>query len=169
MNLANLITFGRILAIPVFILILSVDIPAKAWIAAAVFALIAATDALDGWVARKRREITTLGTFIDPLADKLLIAAALIFLIGKGVEAWMAYAIIAREFAVTGLRLIASKKGVVIAARALGKFKTVAQVIAVLWVMLPLPHGWWAMLIAVILTLVSGVEYFIRGRRLLKD
>ena len=101
-NWANRVTLLRILAIPLFIVVLYLPIKYKGVIAAIVFCIIAATDAVDGWLARKQHQVTKAGTVLDPLADKLLVAAALIFLIGKGVDAWMAYAIIAREFLVTG-------------------------------------------------------------------
>ena len=106
---ANFVTIARILAIPLFIIVLYLPIRYNELIAAAIFCLIALTDAIDGWLARGRKEVTKEGAILDPLADKLFITAALVFLIGRGVEAWMAYVIIAREFLVTGLRLLTKK------------------------------------------------------------
>jgi CDP-diacylglycerol--glycerol-3-phosphate 3-phosphatidyltransferase len=103
------------------------------------------------------------------LADKLLISAALIFLIGKGVDAWMAFVIIAREFAVTGLRLSASAKNVTIAASKFGKIKTISQISAIVAVIISFPYNWWFMLVAVVLTLASGVDYFIKAKRFLME
>jgi CDP-diacylglycerol--glycerol-3-phosphate 3-phosphatidyltransferase len=169
MNLPNKITILRILLIPIFIVLLYVKVRYIDYIAALVFIILALTDALDGYMARKRKEVTRLGKLIDPLADKLLISAALIFLIGKGVSAWMAFVIIAREFAVTGLRLSASAKDVTIAASKFGKVKTISQIVAIVAVIINFPFNWWLMLIAVILTLVSGVDYFIKARRFLEE
>jgi CDP-diacylglycerol--glycerol-3-phosphate 3-phosphatidyltransferase len=106
---------------------------------------------------------------LDPLADKLLISAALIFLIGRGVDAWMAYVIIAREFLITGLRMLALVEHTNIPVKMSGKIKTTVQMIAVGAVILSLPYAWYLMLIATILTIYSGLEYIWMGRRLFKD
>ncbi|PIZ51234.1 CDP-diacylglycerol--glycerol-3-phosphate 3-phosphatidyltransferase [Candidatus Woesearchaeota archaeon CG_4_10_14_0_2_um_filter_33_13] len=169
MNLPNKITLLRILFIPIFVFILYLNIPYKDWIATGVFVLLALTDSLDGYLARKRNQITTFGKFIDPLADKLLVTAALVFLIGHGVEAWMAYVIIAREFLVMGVRIIAIQKNVVIKASSLGKLKTVSQVIAVIAAIMALPLNWWFMLIATLFTIISGLDYFLAAKKLLED
>lgn len=169
MNLPNTITMARIALIPIFVIVLYLPIRHKQVIAAGLFAIISLSDALDGYLARKRKEITTLGKFIDPLADKLLISAALIFLIGHGIEAWMAFVIIAREFIVTGIRIIAISKKKVIAASRLGKIKACLQVIAVIAVLLNSYFGWYIMLIAVLFTLISGIEYLIAARDFLKE
>lgn len=161
-NVANWITLGRIVAIPIFILTLYLPVSYARVIAAVVFCLIALSDAVDGWVARARKEVSEGGALLDPLADKLLIAAALVFLIGKGVEAWMAFVIIAREFIVTGLRLVAKN---ITHASYLGKLKTISQVIAIVLVLLNVSFAWHAMLVATILTAVSGVDYLWRSRR----
>ena len=126
MNLPNKITFARIALIPVFIIILYLPIPYRHIIAAVFFIILSATDALDGYIARKTNQITTLGKFLDPLADKLLISAALIFLIGHGVEAWMAFVIISREIMIIGIRILAASNHKVIAAGSLGKIKTIS-------------------------------------------
>lgn len=169
MNLPNKITLTRIALIPLFLFFLLLDFPAKSYVAAGIFVLLALTDSLDGYLARKRNQITTLGQFIDPLADKLLITAALIFLIGHGVAAWMAFLIIAREFAVTGLRMAAITKKQIIQASILGKLKTISQIIGVLAVILGLSYGWWFMLIAVLFSLISGLDYFLAAKKLLQE
>ncbi len=171
MNLSNKITILRIILIPGFIVLLYVKIRYIEYIAALVFIILALTDALDGYIARKRREITKLGELIDPLADKILISSALIFLIGRGVPAWMAFIIIAREFAVTGLRLgiSVSDKSINLAASKWGKIKTISQIIAIVAVIINLEYSWYFMLTAVILTLISGVVYFANARKFLKE
>jgi len=167
MGLANKITFLRIICIPVFILIFLSNLPYRALISTGVFILLALTDGLDGYIARKRHEITRLGIFLDPLADKLLVSAALIFLIGYGVEAWMVFLIIAREFAIMGLRISASIYKVDIKASILGKLKTLSQIIGIVLVLIKFPYAWWFMLLAVIMTLLSGVQYLYNFRKFL--
>lgn len=168
-NLANKITLARIILIPVFIVILLSDMKYHAIIATIVFAIISLSDFLDGYIARKRKEVTAVGAMLDPLADKLLISAALIFLIGKGVVAWMAYVIIAREFLITGLRMLATVRNTNIPVKLSGKIKTAVQMIAVGAVILSLPYFNIIMFIATVLTVYSGLEYIWMGRRLLKD
>lgn len=168
-NLPNKITLLRIAAIPVFLVVLSINIKYKEIFAVAIFVLIALSDSLDGYIARKRKQISDAGKIIDPLADKLLISAALIFLIGQGVEAWMAFVIIAREFLVLGLRVLVMGKKTVIAASNLGKIKTILQVVAVVAVLINSEYAWYIMLIAVIFTVWSGADYFISARRFLKQ
>lgn len=175
MNLANAITIARISLIPVFVALLFSKLPGGAYMAAGVFALAALTDKLDGYVARRRKTITSLGIFLDPLADKLLVAAALVSLVSLGqLPAWVAMVIIGREFAVTGLRLFAITQGVDIPADRLGKLKTVSQIVAILFLMVPrstFPYDWaieWALVgLAVVLTVASGIEYFWNARDLL--
>jgi len=169
MNLPNKITLLRIVLIPVFIALLFVRVKYIDYIATVVFVFLALTDALDGYIARKRKQVTTLGKLMDPLADKLLVAAALIFLIGRGVPAWMAFLIIAREFAVTGLRLAVAPKGVIMQAHMWGKIKTVLQIIAIVAVILNFPSNWYIMLVAVIVTWISGIDYFLDARKHLKE
>ncbi len=164
---ANLVTIGRILLIPVFVLILYLPLRYKGWIAAVVFCAIASTDAVDGWLARKHKAVTKAGAVLDPLADKLLVAAALIFLIGQGVEAWMAYVIIAREFLITGLRILTKRKDVVHASM-WGKLKTFSQMVGVVSVLINFKYAWHLMLLATILTLWSGFDYFWKVRKSLK-
>lgn len=186
LNLANKITISRIVLIPVFMALLlskaslkflSVDIQWGAIAAGLVFVLAAATDGLDGYIARSRNQVTAVGQLMDPLADKLLVSAALISLVGLGrLSAWVAVIIIGREFAVTGLRMSAAVKHVVIPAGRWGKYKTVFQILAVTFLIFQLPipvYGPYieiALIIAaVILTIVSGVDYFIKGSHVLLD
>ena len=132
LNLPNALTLLRILAVPVVVVALLGETPNGDALAAAVFALAALTDGLDGYFARSRDAVTTFGKLMDPLADKLLIVAALVSLVSlHRLEAWVAMVIIAREIAVTGLRAIAAERGIVIAASWLGKVKTVLQIAAV--------------------------------------
>lgn len=131
MNLPNKITVSRILLVPIFMIILFLPIPHANLIAALIFVIAAATDGIDGHIARSTNTVTNFGKFLDPLADKLLVTSALIALVGQlKLPSWIAIIIIAREFIVTGLRLIAVNEGKVIAAGMSGKIKTVTQIIA---------------------------------------
>ncbi|HHV16365.1 MAG TPA: CDP-diacylglycerol--glycerol-3-phosphate 3-phosphatidyltransferase [Gelria sp.] len=174
MNLPNKLTMFRIILVPVLVVVLLINIPYGDYFAAAIFILAALTDSLDGYLARRWKQVTRLGIFLDPLADKLLIMAALICLVQLGrIPGWIAIVIIAREFAVSGLRAIKAGDGIVIPASIWGKLKTLTQVIAVLLVILEsvyrsittLPIGLWAMYVAVVITIISGVEYFYRFRK----
>jgi len=168
-NLANWITMIRIFLVPIFMLIVLSDLPYSGLIAAAVFGLAAATDGLDGYIARSRKQITTFGKLIDPIADKLLISAALVCLIQLGqINAWIAFIIIGREFAVSGLRNVAAAEGVVIAASKWGKLKTVLQIIAIVSLLLNLPGGIYLMWLSVLVTIASGVDYFLNAQELLR-
>ncbi|MBR9700073.1 CDP-diacylglycerol--glycerol-3-phosphate 3-phosphatidyltransferase [Candidatus Woesearchaeota archaeon] len=168
-NIPNQITILRILLIPLFILFLLSDITWREYVAAGSFILLALSDALDGYLARKRKEVTNFGKLIDPLADKLLVSSALVFLIGKGIDAWMAYTIIAREFAITGIRMVAATRQEVIAAKLSGKIKTVVQIIAIVAVIIHFPYAWHFMLVAVVITIYSGIEYLWASRRTFKE
>jgi CDP-diacylglycerol--glycerol-3-phosphate 3-phosphatidyltransferase len=170
----NVLTLLRILLVPVLVVALLSAAPNGSALAAAVFALAAVTDGLDGYIARSRRDITTFGKVMDPIADKLLIAAALITLVGlHRVAAWVAMIIIAREFAVSGLRVAAGQQGVVIPASPLGKVKTCVQVAAIFAVIATGDHGaWWAqtlLYISVAVTVVSGADYFLNFRRRIEE
>src|ERR671918_641594 len=133
LNLPNTLTVIRILLVPVVVVALLDETPNGDAIAAAVFALAAFTDTLDGYIARQRDAVTTFGKLMDPIADKLLVAASLIALVSlERLDAWVAMVIIAREFAVTGLRLVAAERGVVIHASWLGKLKTTFQIAAII-------------------------------------
>jgi len=166
---ANQITIIRILLIPVFVVFLLSDMPYREYISALIFIVLSLSDALDGYVARKRKEVTEVGKIIDPIADKLLIAAALIFLIGKGVDAWMAVAILGREAIITVIRLIALTRGVVISASILGKAKTVVQIIAIIAVIINFPYNWYFMLAAVLITIWSGIDYAIKATKSIEE
>jgi CDP-diacylglycerol---glycerol-3-phosphate 3-phosphatidyltransferase len=175
MNAANAITVTRILLIPVFLVLLFVEVPYGEYLAVAVFALAAGTDKLDGYVARRSKTVTAAGMFLDPLADKLLVSAALIALVSlEQLPAWVAMVIIGREFAVTGLRVFASAQGVSIPADRLGKLKTISQIAAIIFLLVPRAAFPGDTIVAdvliytaVALTLVSGIEYFWNARDLL--
>jgi CDP-diacylglycerol---glycerol-3-phosphate 3-phosphatidyltransferase len=173
LNLPNVLTVARILAVPVIVVALLDETPNGDVIAAIVFALAAFTDGLDGYIARSRGSITTFGKLMDPLADKLLIVAALVALVSLDrLAAWVAMVIIAREFAVTGLRTIAAEQGVVIAASWLGKLKTIVQVAAVfgliLWESSPLGVDL-LVYAAVAVTVISGADYFFGIRKRIEE
>ncbi|MBW2975870.1 CDP-diacylglycerol--glycerol-3-phosphate 3-phosphatidyltransferase [Candidatus Woesearchaeota archaeon] len=164
----NQISYIRILLIPLFIVFLLMDLPYKDYIAAFIFIVLSLSDALDGYLARKRHEVTSMGKILDPIADKLLISAALIFLIGR-IQLWMAVVIIVREIVITIARILFLPKKVVISASRLGKAKTISQIIAILAVILRMPFNWWLMLIAVIITVVSGLDYLLKMGRLIGE
>ena len=172
-NVPNVLTVLRILLVPVLVVALTTGLKHGDTIAAIVFALAALTDGLDGYIARSRQSITTFGKVMDPVADKLLIVAALISLVSLDrVAAWVAMVIIAREFAVTGLRLIAAAEHIVIAASPWGKIKTTAQVAAIIALIVDdPPHTVTTVLVAVAVaaTIWSGMEYFISARDLLRS
>jgi CDP-diacylglycerol---glycerol-3-phosphate 3-phosphatidyltransferase len=162
-------TSVRIIAIPpLMVLLLVPGIPGARWWAFAVFAVACATDSIDGWLARSRGEVTVAGAFLDPLADKLLISAVLVSLVETGdVAAWAAMIIIAREFAVTGLRLVAAAEDVVISAGRFGKAKAFSQNVALGAIIVPgFPSGAADVLlgIALVLTVLSGAHYFLIAR-----
>ncbi len=167
MNLPNRVTLVRIFLIPVFVAAVTLKIPHGDYIAAAIFILAASTDGLDGYIARKRKQVTNLGKLMDPLADKLLVSAALIVLTElQRLPSWVTLIIIGREFAVTGLRALAVTEGVVIAAGWLGKIKTLTQIVAIMALLfiadLPPVLGYSAVAVAVLFTLWSGLDYFYR-------
>ena len=172
LNLPNTLTLLRILLVPVVVVALLDETPNGDAIAAGVFALAALTDGLDGWIARNRGEITTFGKLMDPLADKLLVTAALVSLVSLGrLEAWVAMVIIAREFAVTGLRAVAAERGVVIQASWLGKVKTILQIAAIIALIAvdPTPLGVDILVYAAVAaTVISGVDYFFGFRRMVE-
>ena len=169
LNLPNVLTLLRILAVPVIVVALLGETPNGDALAAGVFALAALTDGLDGYIARRRQDVTTFGKLMDPLADKLLIIAALVSLVSLGrLAAWVAMVIIARELAVTGLRAVAAEQGVVISASWLGKLKTALQVAAVFALIIwnPSPTSVDVLVyVAVAVTVISGADYFFGLRR----
>ena len=169
MTTANIITIIRVLLIPVFMLLALIEGPVLTMCAFFVFILASATDGVDGYIARKYNQVTTLGKFLDPLADKLLITAALLIFVQNGtMGAVAAMLIITREFAVTGLRIVAMGEGIVIAAQLSGKIKTFIQIVGSAFLLTPLAQieiakislgsivGW----IMVIVTVISGIAYF---------
>ena len=177
-NLPNNLSLFRILAVPLLVWLLSRQDPTADLWAAAVFAVAAATDMLDGYLARRNRQVTAMGKLLDPLADKLLVCGALIMLIPAGVvPAWAVFLIVGRELAVTGLRGAAASRGTVMAASFTAKYKTTFQIAAALLLMLP-GEAWgvelreaglvvlWA---ALALTLWSGLDYFIRFYKSLSE
>lgn len=170
MNLPNTITICRILLVPIFTLIYLRNPDGANYLATIVFSIAAFTDGLDGYLARSRNEITRFGQLIDPIADKLLITAALLALIQVGkLSAWLALIILAREFAVSGLRMLAAAEGQVIPASNWGKVKTTTQIIAVLAFLLDISWAPMLMLLATLLTIYSGVDYFLKAQDVLKD
>jgi CDP-diacylglycerol---glycerol-3-phosphate 3-phosphatidyltransferase len=184
MNLPNLLTILRIFFVPLLVAALVQEgfwlqrpwVVSKDFIALSIFLLAAATDFLDGYLARRWQQVTTVGTLLDPIADKLLISAALVSLVQiHRVPAWMAVLIIGREFAVSGLRSIASAEGYTIKASELGKTKTALQVVGIALVLLSLRFpffvewGLWAMWAAVIAAMVSAIDYFVKFWRKVDD
>ncbi|MBU5455799.1 CDP-diacylglycerol--glycerol-3-phosphate 3-phosphatidyltransferase [Caproiciproducens sp. MSJ-32] len=194
MNLANKLTMLRIILVPVFLVFIAVkDIPYGTFIATIIFVIASVTDQLDGYIARNRNQITTFGKFMDPLADKLLVTAALISLVElKIIPAWAAVVIIAREFAVSGLRTIAASEGKVIAASIWGKVKTVTQIIAILLCLfrvniesvdylytsvtqnqilnyIIMYGSKYILILAVIITIISGIDYFVKNKNVVNS
>ncbi len=175
MNLPNKLTMFRVILIPFFVVFLLVDItPVDKWIALAVFIIASLTDMLDGKIARKYNLVTNFGKFMDPLADKLLVCSALVCLVAVDrIPAWMVIVVIAREFIISGFRLVASDNGVVIAASYWGKFKTTFQIIMICLMIADLAAlqllttivTW----VAVILTIVSLVDYLVKNKEVMKD
>ncbi|MHB1340184.1 MAG: CDP-diacylglycerol--glycerol-3-phosphate 3-phosphatidyltransferase [Coriobacteriia bacterium] len=180
---ANRVTLVRVVLIPVFLVILLAKLPVWGpWLAAAVFTLLAATDAVDGYLARSRNEVTTFGKFIDPLADKLLVTAALVALVDlERLPSWIALIIISRELVVSGLRMVAVAEGRVIAASNYGKIKTILQIMAIVGFIVmdssliadtvgpQLALGFWwlawiVMVAALIATVASMIDYFYHAR-----
>lgn len=169
MGLANWITVLRIFFAPIFMAIVLSGAPYGSFLAAVVFAVAAITDGLDGYIARTRKQVTQFGKLIDPIADKLLISAALLSLVELDqISAWIAMLVIGREFAVSGLRLLAAAEGIVIAASKWGKVKTIAQIIAILALLLDIPGAMVIMWLAVVATIISGVDYFVNAQDLLR-
>ena len=192
MNLANKLTMIRIFLVPVFLVFITVkDIPYGSIIATVIFIIASLTDQLDGYIARSRNQITNFGKLMDPLADKLLVTAALVSLVElKLVPGWAVVVILAREFAVSGLRTLAASDGIVIAASWWGKIKTVTQMIAIIILLLKVNintsanaisfvnnnsflSGFFTyvpetiMFIAVLITIISGIDYFVKNRHVI--
>ncbi|MBU8877905.1 CDP-diacylglycerol--glycerol-3-phosphate 3-phosphatidyltransferase [Bacillus sp. FJAT-29790] len=185
MNLPNKITISRIFLIPLFMIIMLVPfswgnlsllgttLPVTHFVGALIFIFASATDWVDGYYARKYNLVTNLGKFLDPLADKLLVSAALIVLVDLGLAAsWIVIIIISREFAVTGLRLVLAGGGEVVAANMLGKVKTWAQIVAIsalllhniIFELLSIPFADIALWVAMFFTIWSGWDYFAKNK-----
>lgn len=170
MNLPNVVTLIRITLVPLFVYLYLINPGEMNLSAVFVFLLAAVTDGLDGYLARRRREITRFGQLIDPIADKLLISAALLALVEAGlVSTWLALIILGREFAVSGLRILAAAEGKVIAASLWGKVKTVTQISAVMAFFLGISWAPVVMWLAVVVTIISGVRYFQKAQDVLKS
>lgn len=190
MNVPNQITISRILLIPIFLIImlfpfdwgnmhlLGADLPVTHFVGALIFIFASATDWVDGYYARKYNLVTNMGKFLDPLADKLLVSAALVVLVDLGYAAsWIVILIISREFAVTGLRLLLVEGGEVVAANNLGKIKTWAQIIAIsalllhniIFEMFGFPFDDVALWVALIFTVWSGWDYFSKNMHVFKN
>jgi len=186
LNLPNILTLARIACIPALVVLLLFDTRSTSFWAAALFGLASITDWLDGWLARRWQVVTILGKFLDPLADKLIVMAALIMLIPlERVPAWAVFLILARELIVTGLRSIASSEGIVIAASDLGKYKTIFQMVAILGLLLHFDYYWffghrWEIFhvnmqnfgtiffyVALFMTLWSGLDYLLKFFRVI--
>jgi CDP-diacylglycerol--glycerol-3-phosphate 3-phosphatidyltransferase len=176
MTFADQLTVARAVSVPIVILLFAWDFPNHAYWATGVFSVAMLTDQVDGWLARRSGKSTDLGKILDPVADKILVMAALIVLVPVA-PGWMVAVIVAREFLVSGLRLAALERGVVVSARDLSKVKTWLQGIAVFLAGLAAAGAfsddvaWWATLVAMVMTLVSGLEYawqapsLLRGRQ----
>lgn len=175
MNLPNKLTIFRVLLIPFFVTFLLVDItPYDNWIALTIFIVASLTDLLDGKIARKYNLVTNFGKFMDPLADKLLVCSALICLVAmERIAAWMVIVIIAREFIISGFRLVASDNGVVIAASYWGKFKTTFQMVMICLMIANLEALSLVTLIvtwaAVALTVISLADYLIKNKDVVRE
>lgn len=176
MNLPNKLTIMRVVLIPVFLLVLFLmQEPYNRYIATAIFVVASITDFLDGHIARKYNMVSNFGKFMDPLADKLLVMAALVSMVAmEDLQAWVVIVILAREFAITGFRTLAMEANIVMAASWWGKIKTTTQMIMIILVLLQLPFAFMPMVetvlvaLAVLFTVVSGVDYIVKNKQVLK-
>ncbi len=176
MNLPNKLTLMRVVLIPVFLLVLFLmQEPYNRYIATAIFVVASVTDFLDGYIARKYHMVSNFGKFMDPLADKLLVMAALVSMVAmEDLPAWVVIVILAREFAITGFRTLAMEANIVMAASWWGKIKTTTQMIMIILVLLQLPFAYMPMIetvlvwLAVLFTVVSGVDYIVKNKQVLK-
>ena len=169
LNLPNFLTLLRVALIPLFVGVYDRESAAKRLIATAIFLAAASTDLLDGYLARRRSEVTKVGKLFDPLADKLLVVSALILLIDqRAVPPWLAILLVGRELAVTGLRAVAAAEAIILPAESGGKYKTVAQIAAILFLLAESPvrpslfHriGWFFLILATLFSLSSAIQYF---------
>ena len=178
MNLPNKLTLFRVILIPFFVAVLLTDCfgAASKWVALSIFVIASLTDLLDGKIARKYNLVTTFGKFADPLADKLLVISAMICLVELSkLKSWIVIVIVAREFIISGFRIIAAEKDVVIAASWWGKFKTTFQMIMVIMLIADIDLEGWRIAsavvtyIALILTVISLVDYIIKNKNVMTD
>ena len=172
MNTANKLTILRVVMIPAFLLVLYLDVPHANYWALAIFAAASATDTLDGYIARHYNQITDFGKFMDPLADKCLVTAAMLWFVEVGqMPGWALLVVIIREFGVSGLRMVAADKGRVIAAGWSGKVKTAATMVCIILMLLPLPEivNQIGTAVIVLTTIYSGVEYFMKNADVLAE
>jgi len=173
-HLSDQLTTARALAVPVVVVLFAWDFPGHDYWATGVFVVAMATDWFDGWYARRTNRSSNLGRLLDPVADKLLVMATLIMVVGEVLPAWMVAAIVAREFLLSGLRLAALERGVVIGARDLGKLKTGLQAAAAGLAGLAAGGAistdiaWWAGLVALLFTWISGLDYFLNAPRVFR-
>lgn len=166
MNTANKLTILRVLMIPLFMVVLYLGIPGANYWALVIFALASLTDTLDGYIARHYNQVTDFGKFMDPLADKCLVTAAMAWFVEVGqMPGWALLVVLIREFAVSGLRMVASDQGRVIAAGWSGKVKTASTMACIVLMLLPIPAAVNTLCVAVIVltTIYSGVEYFMKN------
>ena len=173
MNTANKLTLLRVVMIPAFLLVLYLDVPGASYWALAIFVAASLTDTLDGYIARHYNQVTDFGKFMDPLADKCLVVAAMLWFVEIGqMPAWAVLIVVIREFAVSGLRMVAADKGRVIAAGWSGKVKTASTMAAIVimllmnepWMPVPDVLNFLCVVVIVVTTLYSGVEYFVLNR-----
>lgn len=177
MNLANKITVIRVFLVPLFMIAFYSNTPNSTYIAAAIFIIASFTDALDGYIARSRNLVTNFGKFADPLADKILVSAALISLVDLGkIPGWVVVIIIAREFTITGFRIIASSEGITIAASSLGKIKTITQILAITLLLINnfpfnlinIPMDRILLYTSLFFTVLSGIDYIYKNKEAFK-
>lgn len=185
MNIANQLTVGRVLLVFVFMGVIWnpwLPLETTLWIALVIFIIASLTDFLDGYLARKYKLVTNLGKFMDPLADKMLVTAAMIALVDLShvlpagvLPAWIVVVILLREFAVSGIRLLAANNQVVIAANPLGKWKTTIQMLMIIVYLTPVSHIVWQYLglilayVALVLTIISGIQYLWQNKQVFKE
>ncbi len=172
MNIANKLTILRLALVPVFVILMLVGSRSAAILGAIVFTIASFTDFLDGHLARKYNLVTTFGKFLDPLADKVLTISGFIILVEQGIiPAWGVIIIMARELAITGFRIIAASESITIAASPFGKLKTITQLASLIALLFspPIPQGIGVFIfyIAVILTVLSGIDYFVKNKSVL--
>ncbi len=178
MNLPNKLTILRIILVPVFVAVMLTNCfgDNSRWVALAIFIIASLTDLLDGKIARKYNLVTNFGKFMDPLADKMLVCSALICLVELGrIPSWMVIVIVARDFVISGFRLVAAESGKVIAANYWGKFKTASQMVMICLLIADIQYGFFPLLseifkwIALVLTVISLIIYLADNKDVMKE